>query len=148
MSEITVRRAVASDNPEWLRMRQILWPDEIEHLSFEEMNGILADPMLPVFVAVRPNGMLGGFLEAGTRKYAEGGESSPVGYIEGWFVDEDLRKHGVGRALMQAAEDWARSQGLVEVGSDTWLDNEISIKAHKKLGYKEMERLVHFLKKF
>ena len=148
MSEITVRRANASDNPEWLRMRQLLWPDEIENLSFEEMNGILADPMLPVFVAVRPDGRLGGFLEAGTRKYAEGGESSPVGYIEGWFVDPDLREHGVGRALVRAAEAWAQTNGFVEMGSDTWEDNEISIIAHKKMGYEEIERLVHFLKKF
>jgi aminoglycoside 6'-N-acetyltransferase I len=148
MDKITVRRAVASDNPEWLRMRQVLWPDEIEHLSFREMDAILADPMMPVFVAVRPDGRLGGFLEAGTRKYAEGGDSSPVGYIEGWFVDADLREHGVGRALVQAAEEWAHANGLQEMGSDTWLDNEISIKAHKKLGYDEVERLVHFLKKF
>jgi aminoglycoside 6'-N-acetyltransferase I len=90
---------------------------------------------------------LGGFLEAGTRKYAEGGESSPVGYIEGWYVDADLRSQGVGKALMQAAEDWARSQGLTEMGSDTWLDNEASIRAHIRLGYKETERLVHFVKR-
>lgn len=148
MDQITIRRAVASDNPEWLRMRQTLWPDEIEHLSFREMDAILADPMMPVFVAVRPNGKLGGFLEAGTRKYAEGGETSPVGYIEGWFVDPDLREHGVGGALVKAAEVWALENGLQEMGSDTWLNNKISIKAHKKLGYDEVERLVHFLKKF
>lgn len=148
MNGITIRRATFADNPEWLRMRQTLWPDEIEHLSFKEMDAILADPMMPVFVAVRPDGRLGGFLEAGTRKYAEGGESSPVGYIEGWFVDPDLREHGVGRDLVKAAEEWANANGLTEMGSDTWLDNEISIKAHKKLGYSEVERLVHFLKKF
>lgn len=148
MTQFTIRRAVASDNPEWLRMRQVLWPDEIEHLNFREMNAILADPMMPVFVAVRPDGKLGGFLEAGTRKYAEGGDTSPVGYIEGWFVDPDLREHGVGRALVEAAEAWAHENGLSEMGSDTWLNNKVSIKAHKKLGYSEVERLVHFLKKF
>ena len=148
MTEFTIRRAVASDNPEWLRMRQILWPDEIEHLSFREMDAILADPMMPVFVAVRLDGRLGGFLEAGTRKYAEGSENSPVAYVEGWFVDVDLREHGVGKALLRAAEDWAAANGLNEIGSDTWLDNEISIKVHKKLGFSEVERLVHFLKKF
>jgi aminoglycoside 6'-N-acetyltransferase I len=148
MTEITIRRATAADNPEWLRMRQTLWPDEIEHLSFKEMDAILADPMMPVFVAVRPNGKLGGFLEAGTRKYAEGGETSPVGYIEGWFVDPDLREHGVGKALVKAAEEWASLHGLQEMGSDTWLENEVSIKAHKKMGYSEVERLVHFLKRF
>jgi aminoglycoside 6'-N-acetyltransferase I len=147
MHQITIRRATVADYPEWLRMRQTLWPDEIEYLNFKEMDAMLADPMLSVFLAVRPDGRLGGFLEAGTRKYAEGGETSPVGYIEGWYVDEDLRGQGVGRALVQAAEDWAREIGLIEMGSDTWLDNEASIQAHGKLGYQETERLVHFLKR-
>ena len=147
MDKITIRRATPADKPEWLRMRQALWPDEIETMSFEEMDAILADPTTPVFLAVRSDGRLGGFLEAGTRKYAEGGESSPVGYIEGWYVDPDLRLHGIGRALVQVAEDWARGKELTEMGSDTWLDNEASIRAHGNLGYQEIERLVHFLKK-
>lgn len=160
MDGITIRRVEGlADYPEWLRMRQTLWPDEIEHLSFAEMDEILADPLTPVFLAARPAAVgrwspdhrpsvkLGGFLEAGTRKYAEDAETSPVGYIEGWYVDPDLRGQGIGRALMQAAEDWARSIGLTEMGSDTWLDNEISIQAHEKLGYRETERLVHFLKR-
>jgi len=147
MDKITIRRATSADKPEWLRMRQALWPDEIKTMSFEEMDAILSDPTPPVFLAVRPDGKPCGFLEASTRKYAEGGESSPVGYIEGWYVDPDLRLHGIGRALVQAAEGWARGKELSEMGSDTWLDNEVSIQAHGKLGYTEIERLVHFLKK-
>jgi aminoglycoside 6'-N-acetyltransferase I len=49
--------------------------------------------------------------------------------------------------LVQAAEEWARSQGLTEMASDTWLENEVSIRAHLKMGYQEAERLVHFMKK-
>ena len=147
MNEIIIRRANDEDKPEWLRMRLLLWPDGTPEGFFKEMDELLADPLMPVFVAVRPNGKLGGFLEAGTRKYAEGCESSPVGYIEGWYVDEDLRRQGTGKALMRAAEDWARSQGLTEMASDTWLDNEVSIRAHMKIGYEETERLVHFMKK-
>jgi aminoglycoside 6'-N-acetyltransferase I len=103
--------------------------------------------MQPVFVVERSDGKLGGFLEAGTRKYAEGCKSSPVGFIEGWYVDADLRRRGIGKVLVQAAEEWAHSQGLTEIASDTWLDNEVSIQAHLKLGYEEAERLVHFAKK-
>ena len=47
---------------------------------------------------------------------------------------------------VKAAEDWARSQGLKEMGSDTWLENERSIRAHLALGYSEVERLIHFAK--
>lgn len=147
MTNLTIRRAASADKSEWLRMRLLLWPFGTADSLSEHMDGLLADPLTPVFVVARPAGGLGGFLEAGTRKYAEGSESSPVGYIEGWYVDEDLRGRGTGKALVQAAEDWARSEGLSEMGSDTWLDNEVSIQAHLKMGYEEAERLVHFIKK-
>jgi len=100
-----------------------------------------------VFVAVRPEGGLGGFLEASLRTYAEGCDSSPVGYIEGWYVDPDLRRQGVGRALLRAAEAWARAQGCQEMASDCRLDNEASWRAHLALGYEEAERLIHFRKR-
>ena len=147
MKEISIRPAVAADKPEWLRMRLLLWPFGTAAGFSADMDQLLADPLTPVFVVARPDGSLGGFLEAGTRKYAEGAETSPVGYIEGWYVDEDLRGAGVGKALVQAAEEWARSEGFHEMGSDTWLENESSIRAHLKMGYEEAERLVHFIKK-
>jgi len=146
MSAIVIRRVRPDDQHEWLRMRLTLWPDTSPDKHRAEMDEILADPMQPVFVAVRSDGRLGGFLEAGTRKYAEGCKSSPVGYIEGWYVDADLRGQGIGAALVKTAENWAREQGLTEMASDTWLDNEGSIRAHLKLGYEEVERAVHFAK--
>jgi len=142
--KIIIRPLQPADKPAWLRMRTALWPEEDAGQLGSEMDAMLADPLTPVFLAIRPDGSAGGFIEAGTRKYAEGCDTSPVGYIEGWYVDPDLRRQGVGAALVRAAEDWARGQGLTEMGSDTWLDNETSIQAHFKLGYREMERLVHF----
>jgi aminoglycoside 6'-N-acetyltransferase I len=147
MTDITIRRAAHADKSDWLRMRQALWPDHTAEEFTLQSEEILNDPMQPVFVVERLDGRLGGFLEAGTRKYGEGCESSPIGYIEGWYVDEDLREQGIGKALVHTAEEWARSQGLTEMGSDTWLDNEVSIQAHLKMGYEEVERLVHFAKK-
>ena len=147
MNDLTIRYATPADTPECLRMRLLLWPFGTPESFSQDMDELLADPLTPVFVVARPDGNLGGFLEGGTRKYAEGAESSPVGYIEGWFVDEDLQRQGLGKALVQAAEEWARAQGLVEMASDTWLENEASIQAHLKMGYEEAERLVHFIKK-
>ena len=145
--DMTLRRASALDNPEWLRLRRLLWPYSDPQELLAEVEFILAEPLTPVFVAARPDGSLGGFLEAGLRKYADGCNSSPVGYIEGWYVDEDLRRQGVGERLVRAAEEWAREQGCSEMASDTWLDNDPSISAHLSLGYEEVERLVHFCKK-
>ncbi|MBZ5612719.1 MAG: GNAT family N-acetyltransferase [Acidobacteriia bacterium] len=41
-----------------------------------------------------------------------------VGYIEGWYVAESHRHKGIGRKLLVVAEDWARSQGYVEMASE------------------------------
>ncbi len=143
---MNVRLAATEDKPEWLRMRLLLWPEVGPAELSTEMDQMLQDALTPVFVLERPEGGLGGFLEAGTRKFAEGCITTPVGYIEGWFVDDDLRGRGFGHQLVRAAEDWARSQGLKEMGSDTWLGNEGSIRAHLAMGYHETERVVHFAK--
>jgi len=147
MKNISICQVIHADKPEWLRMRLALWPEDTPKKHCIEMDEIFADRLQSVFVVKRSNGKLGGFLEAGTRAYAEGCMSSPVGYIEGWYVDEDLRRQGIGKTLVQAAEKWARSQGLTEIASDTWLDNDVSIQAHLKMGYEETVRLVHFAKK-
>ena len=53
---------------------------------------------------------------------------------------------GIGKRLFEACENWAREKGCTEMASDTWLDNQASIRAHAKMGYYEAERLVHFVK--
>jgi len=110
------------------------------------MDELSADPTCAIIVAARPDEGLGGFLEVGMRKYAEGCQSSPVGYIEGWYVDADLRELGLGKQLVQSAETWARQNGLSEMASDCSIDNEISRQAHQALEYQEVERLIHFIK--
>ena len=72
--------------------------------------------------------------------------SGPVGYIEGWWVDADLRRSGIGAILVSAAETWASSLGLTEMASDAEMTNEESHAAHQALGYKEAERIVCFFK--
>lgn len=128
-------------------MRQRLWPDApAEYLSFD-MDGLLADMDYAVFVAAGADGQLVAFIETGLRDRGEGCETSPVGYIEAWYVDQDIRGQKVGRELVTAAEIWAREKGCREMGSDTWLENEASIQAHLRMGYQEVERLVHFVKR-
>ena len=128
-------------------MRQRLWPEApVEYLSVD-LDDKLASPDYIVFVASNEDDVSIAFIEAGLRNYAEGCETSPVGYIEAWYVDEPLRGQKLGRELILAAEHWAREKGCTEMASDTWLENEASITAHLRLGYYEVERLVHFAKK-
>jgi aminoglycoside 6'-N-acetyltransferase I len=123
-------------------MRLALWPD----CSDADIDPWLAREDATTFVAERPDGSLCGFVEVGSRRYAEGCESSPIGYVEGWWVDQDVRRTGVGRALLDVAESWARERGYSEMGSDALLDNAASHAAHSRCGYQEVERLVMFRK--
>jgi aminoglycoside 6'-N-acetyltransferase I len=141
-----IRRIEPRDRAEWLRMRNALWPGHSAGEFEVEMQRYLRDPAAAVFVADRGDGHLGGFLEAATRSCADGCSSSPVGYVEGWYVDADLRRQSVGRALIAAAEEWARHMGYSEMGSDCVLDNSVSFRAHLRLGYCEANRLIHFRK--
>jgi aminoglycoside 6'-N-acetyltransferase I len=151
-----IRLIDENDRAEWLRMLTALRPGE-KGLS-EDVERFLSggDKMLKcVFVHERPEreggasgaAALGGFIEISERTYAEGCETSPVAFIEGWYVDGDLRHQGIGRALVKAAEKWAKRKGYTEMGSDLLIDNEPSLKAHLALGYREVERLVAMAKK-
>ena len=142
-----IRRLEKSDYPEWLRMRLALWPDNTPAGLGVEMHEILADPRQPVFVAERPDGSLGGFLEAAVHIDTYGCDTKPVGYIEGWYVDPDLRRQGVGGLLVAAAEAWAVGQGFREMASDCEINNLASLQAHHALGYEDVERLIHFRKR-
>ena len=143
----TIRRATPEDKPEWLRMRQGLWPDApLDYLSLD-LDKLLNNLDAGIFVAADVDGKLVAFIETGLRDHAESCDSSPVGYIEAWYVDPHMRGQKLGRDLVHAAEQWAREKGCTEMASDTWLDNDASIAAHLKLGYWEAERLVHFVKR-
>lgn len=136
-----------TDHAEWLRMRVGLWPEE-KRRELDNNRDVFADrpDRNAVFFARRADGRLGGFLEASLREYAEGCATSPVGFLEGWWVDADLRKAGVGRALVAAAEAWAIERGCVEMGSDTEAYNVGSQLAHAALGY-DAEQMVSFWKR-
>jgi len=69
-----------------------------------------------------------------------------VGYLEGWYVEPELRRMGIGRSLVAAAEKWARERQCVEMASDAEVGNESSVAAHLRLGYEETARLVHLRK--
>ena len=142
-----IRHAASADQSEWLRMRSALWPDCPLEDHHSEMQAQLAAPTrYAVFVIERDDGKLGGFLEAALRAYADGCRTSPVGYIEGWYVDADLRQQRWGSELVKAAEQWASDQGCTEMASDCELDNTVSFRAHLALGYEETDRVIQFRK--
>ena len=133
------------------RMFFELWPDAALTEHREEAALILAatrPSTLPLMVFVaEANDKIVGLIEVALRSHADGCDAGrPVGFIEGWYVEPTHRGIGVGGALMQAAEDWARSQGCHELASDTWNDHESSKRVHEVLGFEVVDRCVHFRK--
>lgn len=147
-----IRDARIEDARELGEMRALLWPEESSEGHTREVEAVLSGPpagTLPsvTLVAAAGDGKLCGFLEVGLRSHADGCDTrQPVGFVEGWFVSEAFRGQGVGRALMLAAEDWARAQGCVEMASDALIDNEESQRAHSAMGFEVVDRCVHLKK--
>jgi aminoglycoside 6'-N-acetyltransferase I len=153
--EPVIRPPYPDDRAEWTRMRAALWPENPAETHAEEIAAFLTGNLtgwlaglhaVAVFVAARPGGGLCGFVEASLRPMADDCATHPVGYVEGWFVDPDMRQKGVGRALVASAEAWAATQGCREMASDARLSNSISIAAHKALGFEEEPPSVHLRK--
>jgi aminoglycoside 6'-N-acetyltransferase I len=141
MPDPAIRPLRETDETEWLRLRRALWPEDDANDLQREMATIRADPdRQPVFVAERPDGGLCGLLEVSIRRSAPGCKTDRIGYLEGWYVDPDWRRRGVGRRLVDAAEAWARTAGCREMASDTEPGYPLSPQAHAALGYQEVER--------
>jgi len=144
-----VRVLTPRDAPAWLRMRRALWPHHAESEHAAEITAFLdghAREPLAVLVAADGANQLIGFAELSIRAYAEGCRTDRVAYLEGWYVIPEARDKRVGRALIAAAEDWARAQGCVELASDAELTNDASAAAHKAVGFMEVGQVRCFRK--
>ena len=144
-----IRKVNVTDIDEWVRMRNSLWHSCIEeHLSDIEQYFLgNAVNITEMFVLERNNGKLGGFIELNIRNYAEGSKATTVPYVEGWYIDRDLRGKGYGKQLIEVAAKWAKENSFYELASDGELRNLDSIAAHKAFGFEEVARIVCFVKK-
>ena len=145
---MNIREATRNDIKAWSEMRTELWPDTDDyHLS--EINaffdGVSID-IEQVYVIEKVEEVFG-FIELNIRNFAEGSRKSSVPYVEGWFIKPGFQSMGYGQKLTETAEFWASSLGFTELASDTEIVNERSIKLHNKMGFKETDRIVCFLKK-
>jgi aminoglycoside 6'-N-acetyltransferase I len=146
--QLRIRRATLRDRAEWARMREALWPDCKGARAQLEMREQMSDPKkFGVLVIDRGDGRLGGFVELALREGVDGTVRETTAFVEGWYVDDDLRGKGWGRKLITAAGRWAREHGMVELASDAELWNKRAIAAHQRVGFRETFRVVQFVKR-
>jgi len=144
--ETTIERCTAIDQPGWLELRLALWPDATadQHRSYMALSLTQPERFLQL-VAYDTQRRAVGFIEGSIRgDYVNGTESSPVGFVEGVYVVPARRRKGIARRLFDAIGDWARARGCRELASDALIDNELSQRAHRALGFRETERVVYF----
>ena len=147
LESLTVRPVRPEDEQEWIRLRTALWPDSPEDHPVEISDFLVARPdYSDCLVAVDTTGRLVGFAEFRLREYAEHCRSSPVGYLEGIYVEPEARGSGVGRRLVLAGEEWARAKGCTEMASDRALEDDGSGAFHLAVGYEETIRMVCYRK--
>ena len=126
---------------EWLALALTLWPDANECDLMKERNeGHLKNEFLYYL-----NNKAVAFISLSLRHdYVEGTDSSPVGYIEGIFVEQNYRRNGIAKELVDFAKNWSVANGCVELASDCLLENEDSRIFHNRIGFREANTIVCF----
>jgi len=112
----------------------------------EENEELFADTSQAFFLALdgdKPIGCSHGSLR---REYVNGTNEDLKGYLEAIYVLPEYRHRGIATELVKATEHWAVMNGCHEIASDCLLDNMDSYNFHLKIGYKETERCIFFLK--
>lgn len=139
-----VRPAQAQDIAMWSALREALWPDVEGAGELAEISEDFVRLDRAAFMAVADDTGIG-LAEASLRHdYVNGTATSPVAFLESWYVRPDWRGRGVGRALVDAVVEWAREQDVHELASDAAFDNAAAHRAHMACGFVETERVVFF----
>ena len=142
-----IQKAKIVDLPILTRLALELWHDHSADRMYYDLGGIMTSGESVFFLAYEEDKPVG-FAQCQLRHdYVEGTETSPVGYLEGIYVQEAYRKNGYASQLMKACENWARGEGCMEFASDCEIDNQESLTFHLKLGFEEANRINCFTKK-
>lgn len=142
-----IKKATVSDAVCVAKLAIQMWEDNSLEGLTEELTEIIESPESAVFLLFEGETAVG-FAQCQLRHdYVEGTESSPVGYLEGIFIEEEYRKKGYAKELLKECEAWAKEMECSEFASDCELTNTGSLEFHLKMGFEEANRVICFTKK-
>jgi GNAT superfamily N-acetyltransferase len=140
---LKIRTAVLSDAPQLAPLAgQLGYPATSEQVR-ARLAEILDDANHIVLVAERNGSGIAGYVELFPFRTLTANARVEIG---GLVVDEACRSQGIGRLLMERAQDWARAHGYKEVRLRS---NVIRGEAHRfyeSLGYRVNKTQKSFLK--
>ncbi len=149
-SPLTIVAVTPADFDEWYELVAALWPpdDEADRVELRQtMTEILAAQQETGWLVRDSSGAAIAFMNLSLRQdYVPGATQRPVAFVEGIYVRSSYRHRGVGTALVRWAEQWAQQHGCAELASDALIDNQGSYQFHTRVGFKEVERVVCFVK--
>jgi len=123
-----------------------MWPECEFDEEYEFCKNILRRKDQTAYLAKEGKNYIG-FAYLSLRKdFVEGSESSPVAYLEGIYIQKEFRKKGYAESLVKKGIDWGKINGCDQMGSDAEIENSGSITFHKRTGFKEVNRVVCFIR--
>ncbi len=111
--------------------------DEINNTNLASLKKAIETPESgsTIYIAEDETGKRAGFLHLQTQTdYFNG---TKVAYISDIAVDSAFEGQGVGRILLDKAEEWAREQGCSLLTLYVFSNNSRARKVYEKLGFKE-----------
>lgn len=123
-----------------------LWPDSTLKEELDYFQKIIHDNNQTAFLLTTDKQATGFVLVSLRYDYVEGATSKPICYVEGIYIEPLERKRGLARLLVEKAESWGKLKNCKEIASDTEIGNFASIDFHKSIGFKEVNRVVCFIK--
>ena len=139
MKDVTITAASETDIPELIELLGVLFSIEQDFTPDTDkqrrgLAALLASSAGHIAIArdqaARAVGMATAQLVISTA------EGAPSAWIEDVVVREDWRRHGLGRALLDAVLDWARSQGAVRAQLLADLDNAPALAFYDRLDWR------------
>lgn len=98
----------------------------------------LADDDTGLFVAESAGEVIG-FVTAVVERYSDDHITAPFVTVQFLAVEKSSRRKGVGKALLEAAEDWARSKEISTVDLIVWASNEPAKALFREQGFISLE---------
>lgn len=141
-----IREATQADTFALAELAIKMWSDNtISELQTEFLDLICSDNAV-CFIKYVGNKEVG-FAQCQLRNdYVEGTDTSPVGYLEGIFIEKEYRQRGYAKELLLKCEKWAKEKHCTEFASDCEIDNDTSLEFHLAMGFEEVNRIICFKK--